>query len=190
MDALATVKLGKHFQVTATGLVITGSPSFESCDQLWQTLLTMEKTIQFSIGDAWRYFEDQFGERASQIVSDHTGWSLSTLRNYRWVAEQVAPSVRRLDKLSFSHHQKVACHPPRDQAKWLNKAADGDDRDGVQTAWTVTRMDKAIKAGEDPPVSAWYCLVRAKNEHDRDTLMKELEGRGYTCKATERRGDK
>ena len=114
----APVTLGPHFQITPAGLTVTGEPSFEQCQALWDGLTTLEKGIQFAIGDAMRYFKKRWGERAAQIVSDATGWSFSTLSNYEWVATHVAADNRMLDRgLSFRHHQVVAKYAPRESVR-------------------------------------------------------------------------
>lgn len=181
-ESLTSVDLCDLFQVTTHGLEVRGKPSFEACERLWDSLLLMEKTIQFAIGDAWHYFEERWGERASQIVSDRVGWSLDTLRNYRWVSERVAPNRRRLDKLSFSHHQKVAQCAPREQEKWLTQAADDEP------PWSVKRLTQAIKAGEDQVITCWVLVARFDNEKKRDLAQRELEARGAICTASEKRG--
>lgn len=183
-ETLHSFRIGSHFEITPKGLVIVGQPSFDECEGLWETLLTTEKTIQFAIGDAMKYFRTRFGEKADQIISDRVGWTRETLRNYEWVAERVAPDVRRLDKLSFSHHQKVAKQSPKVQSKWLNKAADDEH------PWTVRRLENEIKSDGNLEVLAHYLLVNCKSETDREKLSKELESRGYACKATERRGER
>lgn len=180
-ETLQTVRLGENFQITPQGLIVVGRPTFEQCDALWETLLTMEKTIQFAIGDAMKYIRARFEDKADQIISARTGWSFETIRNYEWVADKVPQDVRRLTELSFSHHQSVAGLPPDQQSAWLAKAIDGDK------PWPVNRLRAAIKASGDIPVSAWFLLVKADSEVTRDALMTELESRGFVCTATERR---
>ena len=183
-ETLQSVGLGQYFDVTPKGLIVKGSPSFEACEALWETFLTVHQTIQMAMGDAAKFFTDRFGERASQILSARSGWSLETQRNYLWVAESVPAEVRRLDVLSFSHHQAVARLTPKEQKKWLTEAAN----EGGEKPWPVQRLKAAIKNGADSAVSSWFVLARAKDEESRDTLMRELEVRGYVCKATEKRG--
>ena len=184
-DAIAAVGLSKHFEATAKGLVITGDPTFGECESLWETLLTFAKTFQFLIGDAMTFFRKRWGDKAEQIISERTGWSLETLRAYEWTAEKVSPDVRRLDVLSYSHHQAAAKLNPREQKQWLAKAANGD---GDGKVWSVKRLTTAIHIGADPAITAWYLLVKMQTEDARTDLMRELEGRGYLCKATEKRG--
>lgn len=179
---LQTVNLGDYFQIGPAGLLVTGNPSFDSFDALGETLRTLDKSLQFAIGDFFREVEDRFGEKSSQIL-DHTGWSESTLRAYRWTAVKVPQEVRRMDRLTYSHHQAVAKLAPRQQRKWLNEAAEAEQ------PWSVTRLKKAIRDGADPEVTAWLVTAFCSSEKQRDVLSKELESRGIRCKVAERRGE-
>ena len=184
-DALVDVGLSEHFKITPTGLQVIGRPDFNACQALWNKLLTMEKVIQFAIGDAAKYIREHFGHDADQIISDRTGWTLETIRNYEWVADKVPKPIRRLDRLSFTHHQKLAGQPTDVQRKWLDRAA--DDEEGP---WTVARLDAALKANGDVAPSAFFILVRCDSETKRNKLQAQLESEGYICTATERRGGK
>lgn len=180
--SLQTISLGDHFEITPKGLVVRGRPSFDAFDALGETLRTLEHSLAFVIGDFFREVENRFGEQASQIL-DHTGWSESTLRVYRWTATKVSPEDRN-EALTFSHHQVVAALPPREQRQWLSQAADGDGG----TPWPVARLKAAVKANGDQPVTAWICVALCESERQRDALARELEGRGIRCKASEKRG--
>ena len=185
-DEMVDVGLGDHFTITPQGLEVTGHPSFDACQALWNKLLTAEKVIQFAIGDAAKYIRERFGHDADQIISDRTGWTLETIRNYEWIADKVPKQVRRLDKLHFTHHQKVAAQPVRVQARLLNQAADSEER-----PWTVARLSQAVAAGgEDVPATRWFLVVTCASEAKRDALQKRLELDGYECKPTERRGER
>lgn len=179
---LAPVVLGQHFQITAAGLSVVGEPSFETCQTLWSALRTLEKSLAFAIGDAIRYFEARWGERASQII-DVTGLSYETCRNYRWIAEKVSSENRMIDRgLSMAHHQLVARLQPPEQRRWLKRAASEDAE-----PWTVARLRAAIREGGDTAPTAWFAVVRCNSEDARDSLVKRLESEGFACKATERR---
>ena len=185
-DPFHPVILGPHFQITPSGLLVTGTPSFEVCQELWEALRTLEKSIAFAIGDAMLLFRKQFGEEASQII-DAAGISESTAEVYRWTAENVAPERRRMDVLSYKHHQLVGKMPPREQTKWLSQAAAGN---GTGKAWSASRLQAAIKAGSDVEARAWFLIVRCESETKRNKLQARLETEGYACKATEKRGEK
>ncbi len=183
-ETIVSVGISEYFEVTPKGLVVTGNPSFDACEALWETLRTFERCIQMSLGDAAKYFRKRFGDRADQILSAATGWSDETQRGYEWVAEKVPEAVRRLDVLTFSHHQKVAALPPPQQKKWLDKAAEGEDG----RPWSVARLDKAIKAGADQAISEWGFSASFADVRKRDDAMSRLEGQGARCRAWEKRG--
>lgn len=182
-SALVPVNLGEHFEITPTGLIVHGKPSFDLCEQLGGILRTLEKGIQFAIGDYCRYVEGRFGERASQLI-DATGWAYETVRSYTWTAEKVSPDVRRLDTLSFTHHQAVARLNPREQKKWLAEASAGDEG----KPWSVARLKQAIKADADPPITEWVIVARFKSEAKRKEALSWLSGFGAVCSTSEKRG--
>lgn len=190
--ALQTVNLGEHFQVTPAGLVVIGNPSFNAFDSLGETLRTLDHSLQFTVGDFFREVEKRFGDesglpldqqRASQIL-DHTGWSEATLRTYRWTSEKVPQAVRRMDVLTYSHHQAVGKLSPKDQKKWLTQAAAGN---GEGQPWSVNRLKAAIKAGVDVDTRTrrWLVLVDCGSEKQQRAIIREFEGRGLRCKAIE-----
>jgi hypothetical protein len=57
------------------------------------------------------------------IAEEATGLERSTLRDWAYVARNVAPSLRN-DALSFHHHKQVAGLTPSQQEKWLRQAVD------------------------------------------------------------------
>jgi hypothetical protein len=183
IDDFSPVNFGDHFRVTPTGLDIIGEPSFSVCQQFWASLRTLERGLQFAIGDAAKYLRRRFGERADQIISDATGWSFETLRAYEWTADSVPTEVRHMDVLTYSHHQAVAKLSPREQRQWLDKAAVGNG----EKRWPVAQLKRAIKAsGGDKTVTAWVLVAIFDSEAKRDAVQSELEARSIICKASER----
>lgn len=160
-----------HFMVTPQGLDVRGEPDFDQCEIFWKKLRSMERGIQFAIGDAAKYLRSRWGEKADQIISAATGWSEGTVRAYEWTAEKVPLNSRHMESLTYSHHQAVAKLPPREQAKWLNKAAGGE--------WSVAKMKSEMKH-EDYADRSYWLTVRCKSEAERDALQKRLESEGFT----------
>ena len=74
--------------------------------------------------DWLRYGESRpdWQDRFSQALEE-SRYEEETLRNLKYVAENVAPSRRR-DDVPFAHHAEVAKLSPREQTAWLTKAAD------------------------------------------------------------------
>jgi len=181
-DPFHPVGLGRHFQITPSGLAIAGEPSFETCSELWESLRTLERALPFAIGDAMLYFRMRFGHKADQII-DAAGISDRTASVYEWTAKNVPPERRRMEVLSYKQHQLVAALPRASQETWLQRAATGEN----DKRWSTGRLTAAIKTGVDAPPVGYYILVRTKGEQDRETLTTELESRGYVCTATEKR---
>src|SRR5262245_57036274 len=103
----ALVPINGHFQITRTGLKINGHPALKDCEGFGYQLSTLDRALQFAIGDFILYLEETFGEQASQIIDPAWGWSEESLRVYRWVAKQVPPAVRQ-PRLNYNHHKLVA----------------------------------------------------------------------------------
>lgn len=175
------VILGDHFCITRSGLQISGKPSFDDCHELWESLRTLEHGLPFAIGDAAKYIRARFGERADQIISEATGVSFETIRAYEWAADKIPVERRQMDKLTYSHHQAVAKLPPKEQTKWLTKAAEGNG----EKPWPVKQLKSALKAGSDTPV-AWVLVAIFDTEQQRDAVKNELELRSIICKTSER----
>lgn len=188
-DTLETVRLGDHFKITPQGLFVSGRPSIDQFESLGETLRTLDKSVKFAVFDYFREVEERFGERGSQLI-DASKWSEETLRVYRWTYKKVPQAVRRMDKLTMSHHQVVAKLTPKEQKKWLDRAAEGDERAGVAEPWSVSHLKSAVRAGADPVVKMWVVVAYCDSEEKRDELAKELEARGIHCKLSERRSDK
>jgi hypothetical protein len=185
--ALATVPVGENFKITPTGLVVIGEPTYEACADFSEVLRTFERSIQFVIGDYCRYLEGRFGEKASQII-DATGWSLSTIKTYIWVSENVLPENRRIEQgLSFKHHMAVASLPPEQQRSWLAKALN----EAEEEPWPASRLVAAIKNGADVETSGWVIFVTCTSEKQQTRVLKLLEVEGVQCKAvSKRKGEK
>jgi len=177
-----TVPIGKYFEITANGLTIKGAPQFEHFDLLGRYFKTWHASIQFAIGDWINAVEQRFGEKASQLV-DATGWELTTIRTYAWVAEKIDPSRRRIaDGLSYSHHQAVAGLAPAEQKQWLRYALGTDGE-----MWSVKRLQAAIKHGDDIAPNRYWIVVECHDESDQAALLKEFELKGRQCKAGDSR---
>jgi len=178
-----SVALAPGFGLTVNGLVVSGAPTLSEAGAAGTVLLVAERASQFAIGDFVNYVEDRFGEQASQIIDEGSGWSLKTVQVYAWLAKRIAPGVRRMDRLGIRHHMLVAGLSPGRQREWLNRAA--DDQDGP---WTVARLAKALKENGDAIETAWWVLVATSGAEDQAALMSMLEGQGRSVKALTRRG--
>ena len=79
----------------------------------------------FRLGDALRFGDDKFSELHAQGI-DLTRQGLKlhakTIQNAAWIAGRVAPEIRHVGTLSFTHHEYVAPLPPEEQDEFLNLA--------------------------------------------------------------------
>lgn len=107
---------------TETGEIITPTngeflltcwqpPAVMTFDQ-WQksglVIKGIKEGINFWLGDWLNYGRDMFGEDYAQAAED-TGYSKSHLVACQWVADKVAPELRRDPMaLSWSHHRAVS----------------------------------------------------------------------------------
>jgi hypothetical protein len=171
-----------HFVFSDRGLVVSGVPDFDQCAIFATRVGRLANVYQFSVGDLVLYLEGRFGEKASQIVDRETfaGLAEESIKNYKWVAESIAPKDRR-PILTFRHHQLVAALNPIAQRKWLDKAENGGE------PWTTSRLSAALREGEDAPVSAVWLKVKCKDLADLESLRAELEGKGRFTAVYEQR---
>ncbi len=111
----------------------------------WQgvmgSLASMERALQFWIGDALNFGERKYGDISAQAVSEQQA---KTWTNYAWVARSVESSRRR-DVLSYSHHAAVASLDADKQGDVLSTAAVYN--------WNVkeTRLEVRRVKGNPPP---------------------------------------
>ena len=172
-DALQEINLGQYFRATAQGLIVIGRPSIDAFAALGETLRTLDRSIQFVIGDYFREVEDRFHEKSSQLL-DHTGWSEQTLKTYRWTAKQVPSENRRMDVLSYSHHQAVAALPIARQKELLDKSADGD---GTKP-WSVQRLKAEITSTTTGTPMTFGVSVFCESEADQEACCRQLDNLG------------
>lgn len=106
------------------GLEIDSGMKFEHWERLLRSLERAEQGIQWYIGDALNYGEQEYGEKYAQVMDAHkkTGIPVDTLRNYQWVAGAVKP-VTRVTTVDWSIHREVAPLSEDKQREILQKAA-------------------------------------------------------------------
>ena len=109
-------------EVTETGLVLRPDLSFDEWQYVVQSLFSVERSINWLIGDALAYGEDKFGEEFAQAV-DSLDWKRQRVQNAAWVSRSVQHDTRR-NELSWSHHALVASMDKDEQEMWLQRCAD------------------------------------------------------------------
>lgn len=174
------VPLGHGFRASVNGLTVEGKPTFDDCVPVGNVLRVLERGAQFSLGDYVNYLEERFGEQAAQIIDESSGWALTTIQLYGWLARRVPAEVRRMDRLGVRHHLLVAALTIAQQRKWLAAAAD----DLAEKPWTVARLTQALREGEDLLPTAWFVIAACQTAIQQEDLIRKLELEGFACKAT------
>jgi len=146
-------------------------PTFTEWEALGTILQSVERAVQWWIGDWLLLGERDFDERAAQAVGD-TGLQVETVKQYAWVAERVPPERRR-PELTFTHHRAVAALESLHQDAWLDRAVD----EGL----SATKLERQIQTAAKPDPECWL-LVRCVNPVDRSLLQDDLERTGRTTK--------
>lgn len=127
--------------ISKNSLIIDERATKEQWDQIGITLKTMEKSVQFWIGDWLRYGEKKWGEMYKE-AEEITGLENQTLRNIKSISENIELSRRR-DNLGFSHHAEVASLKPEQQSTILDLAEEEN-----LSVREVREKVKEIKRGE------------------------------------------
>lgn len=103
-----------------TGLSFDRPIPFEEWAAIGATLDTIERGVNWWIGDWVNYGERQYGEKYTQAIHE-TGRKRQSIANLAWVAGQFTLSRRR-DNLSWSHHEAVASLDPGTQDRLFDEA--------------------------------------------------------------------
>ena len=152
-------------------------PPFQEWAEAGAMLATTTRGAAFVVGDWIRYGESHYGEMAAQAI-DARSWSPNTVRVYRRLAELVPPAVRRMDRLGVRHHLVVQSMPVDQQRYWLNRAA----ADADEKPWSVQELIDAIRSEHGREESGWFVVARCNDRAAMEELLKELEGRGHSCR--------
>jgi len=118
MNKLAIVE--SYCKLTPTTLKFKREVSEEEWRKVFNCLVLLDKCVHFWIGDCLAYKKQKWG--MYDKLEDETGFDKQTLKNDKWVAQQIKPSCRQ-DDLSFQHHIEVASLKPEQQEKFLEKAS-------------------------------------------------------------------
>lgn len=136
------ITLFECFKLTATGLEVTGTPTLAEYQSVGEFISKVQKGSGWWLADWLAYGETRkdWKEKLSQVV-DAGLVSEKTARNHKYIGENVAPSRRRED-VDFSVHAEVASLPPKEQEKWLERAAEHE--------WSVRDLRAEIRAAARP----------------------------------------
>ncbi len=119
-DGTGVLQLGL-FSLNATGLLVSGDPSYDEWEKCGSFIQRVEGAVQFWIGDWLNYGEKAYGEKYAQAVSEQ---QQGAWENYAWVANAIETSIR-IEDLTWSHHLQVAkfSDTPEIQRELLQEAA-------------------------------------------------------------------
>ena len=147
------IVLHEHFTLSATGLTVTGQPTFAQYEDVGTFIKRAHQASGFWLADWLRFGESrtEWAERLSQ-VQDATGLSVKTLANIRAVG--AIEKSRRRDGVAFAVHAEVAGLAPADQSRWLERAeTEGWDRREIRHAIRAAKRKAASVDTDDRSVS-------------------------------------
>jgi hypothetical protein len=126
--------------VSPVGLRVATRLSYDQWSDLVGGLQRVHRSILWILGDALCWGQDNFGEEFSQALSEY---SKQTQSNAMWVSRKIEFS-RRLETLSWSHHQEIA---------YLDNKAEQDRflKEAVKNRWTVQELRQQIRLFREPP---------------------------------------
>lgn len=114
-------------------LILQDSVTVDEWKELGQNLRQVEGSVQFWIGD-WARFGEKKGfagkytdSKVYEQIAEATGFSPSTIKKFKHVAEQTAEvreSLPRGNDMSFSHFQEVAPLSPEKQREFIVLASE------------------------------------------------------------------
>ena len=145
------------YSLSPIGLSIADGLSFAEWASLGQRLLRFSDAAAWWIGDWLVYGEWRYGEKYRTIV-DRLQLSYDRVRDYAYVAGNVSPGVRRED-VSFTHHRLIAKLPPKEQERWLARAA--------ERRWTKRELADALAARLGKPARQPAIELRLTIDPDR-----------------------
>jgi hypothetical protein len=174
------------FRFAPTQLVPIGQPDFEDWDRVGVFLRYVHTGSQFWLGDWLNFGEAAYGEKYAQAV-EHTGYELSTLQTYAWVARQVQNS-NRLQDVPFGHYLNgIAALDMADQRAWIQRVVN----ENLSQAKLRQLLAEERAANGQQPVDLWL-VVKCKDQKDFDKLEKQMreQGREVASKVTVRKVNK
>ncbi len=128
-------------------------------------LRVVNDAVQFWIGDLINFGREKYGIGYVHESMEKFEYEKQTLKDYRWVAEKVQPSLRK-DTLSFSHHKEVAFLETDDEKKsWLDIASNKN--------LSVRDLRKEIRESNES--SNYRPRVRNVGELDNEERMDNTE---------------
>ena len=148
-----------NYKLDEVSLVIPDGMAFEQVESMLMGLKVVSDSIRFWLGDLLVYSERNYGEKYAQLV-DATDYSYQGLCDMMWVANSVAPNVRRKE-LTWSHHREVAKLDMNRQVEYLETA--------VKMKMSVADLHALIDEKEKAPKKEGPTKVQAYED-----MLKEI----------------
>lgn len=116
------IELFGHYTLHATGIRVTGRPTFEMHEGVGAFIKRAHRASGFWLADWLRYGDARTDwKRQLDQAVDATGLTEKTLKNVRAVG--AIPPSRRRDDVDFTLHEAVTSLTPEEQSHWLDQAA-------------------------------------------------------------------
>lgn len=112
-----------RLQLSKKGLLAPDDVTVAELEEVGGFLRGLDETIQLMFGDMANYFPEQ--RHKYERLSEITGKSVKTLRNFAYVANAVQMS-NRFDNLKFSHYREVTTLDYKQQKEVLSYASQED----------------------------------------------------------------
>lgn len=113
------------FEITNTGLVVHGQPTFEQFTECWLSARQMSRHLAVIVADLLIYGFMTYGEAMSQLLDaedDSPIFTYGTLRNLKYTFERFPQSRRRdIDRIPVSFYQELAPMPEPEQERILDE---------------------------------------------------------------------
>ena len=117
---IETELVEQRAKFTPLGLVMPEDMTLDGWASIGKRLCRAGHMIQWWLGDWAAFGERRYGQLKEFAELNELDYGY--LRNLAWVSQKVEASRRR-DNLDWAYHQEVAPLPPKDQERWLEKAA-------------------------------------------------------------------
>jgi hypothetical protein len=139
-DTIDDLSLPHGAKLCKTGIILPDDLALDQWEEVGTKLMTIDKGIQWALGDWWAYGHHKYGERAS--IAKNLPYEFGSLMNLGVIARKVTPSFRN-EAVSFTHHVAVATLEPEQQKKLLKRAA--------RSKWSVSKLREMLHENSEPP---------------------------------------
>lgn len=180
MQALKVIEVSER---TSLALELPKGQTFEEWLEVGRNLASVNKALQWWIGDWWAAGSHRYGERAKVAAEGLFGREFDTLAGMASTC-RAFETCRRRQHLSFTHHREVAALPPEKADELLERAATDnwstrDIRAEAAAAKSAASTSSAQRTDPSREEREWSALVGAWNRAGVETrrrFLDEIEG--------------